>query len=1250
MATVSEAARGRETFRYAAPQLMNLSYQTGPTLQSSAHLTSSDTVLTGLAQLAALRFNASRAIISLFDQSWQYVVAEATPQGPLSPSTLCRQGSDRLLLCGLAVPRSVSMCEHVLQNTLGASQPTDPRSLPVSVISDLSEELRLSENPYFKDWPHRFYAATPLRTARGINIGVLSVYGDDARKELDEASIALMQDLSQSVMTYLGAIRSRDGHRRADRMVRGVGSFVEGQASLAGWQEGPNVDSFKDDFRLEGSLNAKQQTLQEKQRVEVDSPDGSLNGILDTETPSSPSVETNTTLSRRLEAVVIVDSPKPEENLEMSNLKHILSKAANVLRESVEVEGVLFLDAAISSFGGDVTRTDNMHGTESSSSDEGRAFQSSFAQDAPCRVLGFSDSLRSSVDGAPGSTVIPEKYLSKLLRRYPHGKIFNFDGNGSLQSSDSSDDASSVPLTPSPSTQVSQPENARPQPVRSKSWSRKNDGTNIISLFPGARSVAFFPVWDAHRQRWLAGGFAYTKTATRTFTVEGELSYLIAFASIATAEVQRAREMLLNKTKTDLLGSLSHELRSPLHGIVLGAELLQDTEMDVFQKDVLNSIENCSRTLVDTIDHLLDWTKINKFKTSTTDRRNSIRGKRGVSSSNDVSIETGMMSITSDVEVDVVAEQVVESVFAGHCFQTQSVTRLVDGQGSQDTDMDAMRRLDSTKAIEALGIRGRTGQIQVVLGDVVVSLDINANSRWAFTTQPGAIRRILLNVLGNALKFTARGSVKITLHQEPLAGKPHNKRMVCFTVADTGCGMSQEFLHHRLFRPFSQVDSLTPGTGLGLSLVHKIVGAMDGSIHVRSKLGVGSTVVVKVPLRKTLPPTPGGSLPTDTQAEFRAQVCELKGLRVAITGYSAVEGIPSTDVAMQALTDEHAMLVKVCKEWLHMHVIEPSEANQLLPDLILCGAHHLDQLVARDHTSTPTVAICRSALAARQLSTSPRFMRKDGVGVVDFISQPLGPRKLAKILLQCFKRWSKLQESALSTQVPSEFDVAETASPTDTSKTSPDVGPEYLPEPDVEPNGVVDDHAAELPPSSPKGPTEPWSISTEQQPIELQRTEPQHMELEQFPSEGSTPRGKTGSPVVPVARYLLVEDNAINLKILTVYMKKLGRVYETASNGLEALETFKKGNGQFKCILMDISMPVMDGFESARHIRAFERDKQLPRCAIYALTGLASDDAQQEAFASGLDLFLTKPVKLAELSQIIGRGTRDDQRGTPDMI
>ncbi len=112
------------------------------------------------------------------------------------------------------------------------------------------------------------------------------------------------------------------------------------------------------------------------------------------------------------------------------------------------------------------------------------------------------------------------------------------------------------------------------------------------------------PIWDPTRERWFSGGFVWTKAPTRIFLRKGELSWLRAFGATAMAEVNRVDMMLVDKAKTDILGSLSHELRSPLHGVVAAVELLHDTPLDVFQADVVHTVETCGRTLLDTIDHV----------------------------------------------------------------------------------------------------------------------------------------------------------------------------------------------------------------------------------------------------------------------------------------------------------------------------------------------------------------------------------------------------------------------------------------------------------------------------------------------------------------------------------------------------------------------------------------------------------------------------------------------------------------------
>ena len=100
-------------------------------------------------------------------------------------------------------------------------------------------------------------------------------------------------------------------------------------------------------------------------------------------------------------------------------------------------------------------------------------------------------------------------------------------------------------------------------------------------------------------------------------------------------------------------------------------------------------------------------------------------------------------------------------------------------------------------------------------------------------------------------------------------------------------------------------------------------------------------------------------------------------------------------------------------------------------------------------------------------------------------------------------------------------------------------------------------------------------------------------------------------------------------------MHKLHLPHATASNGLEALHTYQAGRGSFDIIFMDISMPIMDGLTASRKIRDYEKEENIRSTTIIALTGAASMSTKHEAFRSGIDLFLTKPVPMKKLRAIL---------------
>lgn len=115
---------------------------------------------------------------------------------------------------------------------------------------------------------------------------------------------------------------------------------------------------------------------------------------------------------------------------------------------------------------------------------------------------------------------------------------------------------------------------------------------------------------------------------------------------------------------------------------------------------------------------------------------------------------------------------------------------------------------------------------------------------------------------------------------------------------------------------------------------------------------------------------------------------------------------------------------------------------------------------------------------------------------------------------------------------------------------------------------------------------------------------------------------------------LIVEDNLVNQKVATLFLKKGGFSFEIANNGLEALNMIKDGN-TYQVVLMDCMMPVMDGFTATTEIRQFEQENNLAPMPIIALTASVLDQDVQKCSDVGMDGYLCKPLKKDKLYEMI---------------
>jgi CheY-like chemotaxis protein len=242
--------------------------------------------------------------------------------------------------------------------------------------------------------------------------------------------------------------------------------------------------------------------------------------------------------------------------------------------------------------------------------------------------------------------------------------------------------------------------------------------------------------------------------------------------------------------------------------------------------------------------------------------------------------------------------------------------------------------------------------------------------------------------------------------------------------------------------------------------------------------------------------------------------------------------------------------------------------------------------------------------------------------IVEVIPQPCGPRKLAKILNICLQKAEELKNAAPNNcENPEPLPVEPQQDPS----TPEPKNPEALEPASGNPNDLVKSMSAAVSYPSPP-PFDPATPSL--QPLVV-----------------PVPQPPNTAPNTAHLHALIVDDNNINRQLLVMFMKKHKYSYIEAADGQEALDAYKASclpgphsdapTRRFDVVLMDISMPVMDGMESTRRIREFEKENGLTKSNVIALTGLASAQAQQEAEASGIDVFMPKPVKFAALKNLL---------------
>ncbi|KAK4188649.1 putative signal transduction histidine-protein kinase [Podospora australis] len=1227
----TERARQREIAAY----LSAASFPPGIPTAFAEHATiNSDPVLNALTQLGAYRLGCARAFVSLIDRTYQYVVTEMTKSQSLVDNAKCLPGDT--VAIGVCKLRN---CDGVCPATMAAfmdetgewvkTGPDVVANRTRYIINNFRTHPDYCNRSYVVNYPYfTSYLEVPLVSPLGYLLGSYCVVDDKANQFDDDEKVEILNEISAAIVDHLENVRIRQSRDRAQQLIQGLSGFIrreppaqhpktantlpastpgqgeslppaasEGQIAAA-VSASSTMAADSSDTQSSASLERpRPQNVISASSIETSQSALSISQDSSETPPTSPREEVgDNPLEQQLEAAMAGAgtglgangaAPHPPASLSNSdthgsgfissaNIKTTFFRAATTIRQSMDMDGLMFLDAVPSSY---ADRSDQAPLADQQELSRGQT-------DGPC----CSAIVKSSL-GPTGETIthssqtqLPEASLQRFIRAYPQGKVFTADEFGPI-------DDSYGPGKPFESRRKADRKGLR----------LRNDIEALFRILPTAKYVIFLPLWHFQRECWYAAALGWVEDPTRAIVVT-DIGLISAFGNSVMAEVSRLEALAASRAKSDFVSSLSHELRSPLHGIMASSELLRENISNSPLLSTLDMLDSCATTLLDTFNNLLDHAIVTHA------------GR-----------DRGSGPPISDLRQDdlsVLVEDVVEAVRIGH----------LSG--------NAFHMQSSALRTATYPMGPVTGTTAVTGRPLLITVNIARRSDWKFLLNVGAWKRIVMNIFGNALKYTSSGRIEVRLQTVQRPDKNGQlSECISFSVEDTGSGMSSDYLKYHLFTPFSQENHHSPGMGLGLSIVQQLVSDLGGVVDVKSSVGVGTLVEVFVPFNKddaSLPSSTEGPVIPDKRKmveDYRRQLVGRKVCLITPEAHASILGmepIVSKEMRKWSANVERAIHINA-GDALGMEVLVATadspipEADIYLMDSKLVGDIVKEILLPATHSHVaPLVLLCSG-------SGPPSCLKQEVTKSHELhLHHPLAPRKLGSVLC-----------SALNTE-PEAHSARSQNSDQGYSTAMEWIAPAPMSPPR---KGVNKKHASLPPLVLPTSRLEELEIA---QPPPAQLSENTTKEANPKSTTYSSSVAATTLAQIPTARHLLlVDDNPINIKLLAHVVRKLNHTFVTASHGLEAVQLYKKsleeGARRFDLVFMDISMPVMNGFEATREIRQLEIDAGASTTKIVALTGLSGEISRNEATASGCDLFLTKPVKMNMVRGLLDEMNKADQ-------
>jgi PAS domain S-box-containing protein len=391
----------------------------------------------------------------------------------------------------------------------------------------------------------------------------------------------------------------------------------------------------------------------------------------------------------------------------------------------------------------------------------------------------------------------------------------------------------------------------------------------------------------------------------------------------------------------------------------------------------------------------------------------------------------------------------------------------------------------------------------------------------------GRLRQVIINLVGNAIKFTQAGEVFVDIG---VSQRTDDNLTLLVRVCDTGIGMSKEACA-KVFEEFQQADTSTTrrygGTGLGLTISSRLVEMMGGTIGVRSTLGQGSEFYFTV------------NFNIGDESELKRMPVVVGGTRVLVV-------------------DDNETNRLILKEMLHSWGMVPATCSAFEPALAL--------LREQVEKGTPFQLI----LSDVQMPDTDGFMMAEQIR-----SAEASIRDIPIIMLTSATRVGDVQDR----------ERLKIASCIMKPVTQSELLDSII---DVMGLSTTDAAARQQPPTTP--------------PVAVLKKK---------------------------LNVLLAEDNKVNQKLAVSILEKQGHHVDVADNGKEAV--MMVANGTYDLVLMDVQMPIMDGLDATRTIRANEQTTGGHQL-IVAMTAHAMEGDRELCIESGMDDYLSKPIRIHDFA------------------